>query len=186
LAKRDQLPIERGVVVWNRYVHAAIEDTEGYPRLFAFYDDFFSNEPAAADKLRRFCGMQMPDNSFATNPVIREELRHYKSEMTDLLEDRSIPTEHKLMYLGLRALSSGESASTAPDDTQGRTANHLLRLFDGFHDEERLVQLQSELTERNHELFKLRKEIYQDLRAKHRWAYRVYRNFIRPFRVRQP
>jgi hypothetical protein len=186
LGKRDGLPIESGVVVWNRYVHAAIEDTQGYPRLLAFYDDFFLNRCAAADKLLRFCGLQMPNDSFATNPVVREELRHYKSEMTDLLEDRSIPTEYKLKYLGLHALSGNESASTVPEDVKERTANHLLQLFDSLHDEERLVQLQSELMERDHELLRLRKEIYRDLRANHRWAYRVYRNFIRPFRVRHP
>jgi hypothetical protein len=184
LARRDRVPMERGVILWNRYMHAAIEHTEGWPRLLAFYEDFFANGNAAADKLLRFCGLQSPDDSSAWDSVIRDELRHYKTEMTDLLEDRSIPIEYKLMYIGLRALSSTESALAASDN--GRSANQLFRLLDEFHDDERLVQLQSELTERNDEVFRLRKQIYDELRTNHRWAYRVYRNLIRPFRVRQP
>jgi hypothetical protein len=186
LARRDRVPIERGVVLWNRYMHAAIEDSEGSPRLLAFYEDFFATGSAAADELLRFCGLQRPDGSSAWDSVIRDELRHYKTEITDLLEDRSIPIEDKLMYMGLRALSSTGSALAASDETLGRSANQLLRLFDEFHDDERLAQLQSELTKRNDEVSRLRKQIYDELRANHRWAYRVYRNLIRPFRVRQP
>jgi hypothetical protein len=186
LARRDNLSIEGGVVLWSRYLRAAIEQTAGCPRLLTFYDDFFVNAAAATDKLLRFCGLQRPDDSSACGFVIRDELRHYKTEMTDLLEDRSIPTEYKLLYMGLRALSSTESAVAASDETQGPNATQLLRLLDEFHDNERLAQMQSELTERNDDLYRLRKEIYNDLRANHRWAYRVYRNFVRPFRVRQP
>jgi hypothetical protein len=186
LARRDRLTIERGVVLWNRYMRAAIEDTEGCPRMLTFYDDFFANGTAEADKLLRFCGLQKPEDSSVRDSVIRAEFRHHLSEMADLLEDRSIPTEYKLMYMSLRALCVRESALTAPEDAAAQSANHLLRLLDEFHDGERLARLQTELTERNDEVIRLRRELYNDLRANHRWAYKVYRNFIRPFRVRQP
>jgi hypothetical protein len=186
LARRDKLTIERGVILWNRYLHAAIKDTEGRPRLLVFYDDFFANGTASADKLLRFCGLQRPDDSSAYDSIVRGELRHYESAMSDLLEDRSIPTECKLLYMGLRALFSHDSATTAHEDAPSQSPNHLLRLLDEFHDHERLAQLQTALTQRNDEVSRLRKELLTDLRTNHRWAYRVYRNFIRPFRVRQP
>lgn len=186
LVRRDRLTIERGVVLWNRYMHAAIEDTEGCPRMLTFYDDFFANATAEADKLLRFCGLKKPADPSVLDSAVRAEFRHHKSAMADLLEDRSIPTEDKLMYLSLRALSVRESPLTAPEDASAPSANHLLRLFDEFHDHERLAQLQTDLTQRNDEVTRLRKEMWNDLRANHRWAYKVYRNFIRPFRVRQP
>jgi len=46
------------------------------------------------------------------------------------------------------------------------------------------VRLQTELTEKNNELAKLRAEMINEMKTEHRWAYRFYRNFIRPFRAR--
>lgn len=186
LARRNKLTIEQGAILWHRYLRAAIEDTEGCLRLFTFYDDFFANGKVAADRLVRFCGLQRQHSASLPDSVINGELRHYTSETSALLDDRFIPNQYKLMYFGLRAISSIESASAESEDARAPGANHLLRLLDEFHDSERLAQLQSELTETNNELYRLRKQIYNDLRSNHRWAYRIYRNFVRPFWVRQP
>lgn len=186
LAKRDKLTVERGVILWRRYTRAAIKNTDGCPRLFAFYDDFFANPAVETDRLFRFCGLPRSEAASALDSIIRGDLRHHRSELAELLKDRSVPTEYKLIYLGLRALQDRDSAWAGSEDTSAQSATHLMQLLDEFHDAQRLAQLQGELTEERDEVSRLRKELYEDLRAKHRWAYRVYRNFIRPFRTRQP
>ena len=179
LRTRDRLSLEHGVILWNRYLRAAIEETHGYPRLMAFYDDFFLEGGEALDRLVHFCGLQTPNDPSGIRSAIRGELRHHSSEMLHLMKDRSIPSECKLLYMGLRAISASEGP-------EAKGADHLLPLLDEFCDARLLSQLQRELTERKSELFTLRKQIYEDLKANHRWAYRLYRNFLKPFRVRQP
>lgn len=186
LVERNTMPVARAAILWQRYMRAAIEDTEGCPRMFTFYDDFLTNALAQADRLLRFCGLERPADPSALAAAVRRDFRHHASDLSDLLEDQIIPTEYKLLYMGLRALSSRDSPATAQEEAPTKSANDLLRLLDAFHDQERLARLENELTERRDEVARLRKHMYDDLRANHRWAYRVYRNFIRPFRARQP
>ncbi|MBF8254080.1 MAG: Sulfotransferase family [Deltaproteobacteria bacterium] len=186
LAKRDRIPVERGVFLWHRYTRAAIEGTEDCPRMLIFYDDFFTDTAAEFVRLIDFCGLPRPSDLSILETEIRGELRHHRSEVAELLGSASVPAEHKIMYLGLRALSGREPASPAPKNNSAENAGTFLRVLDEFHNHARLAQLQSELTEKDHELFKLRTEILNDLRTNHRWAYRMYRNFIKPFRLRQP
>jgi len=72
----------------------------------------------------------------------------------------------------------------APGDELAPEVSEYIRLLDSFQDQRRLVRLQSELAERNNELIKLREEMLKDLKANHRWAYRMYRNFVKSFRMR--
>ncbi|HEX2225809.1 MAG TPA: hypothetical protein VHM64_01630, partial [Candidatus Binatia bacterium] len=72
------------------------------------------------------------------------------------------------------------------DRAQGELAaavRELLKLLDDLHDHDRLTRLEMELAEARNEAFKLRSDMLKDLKD-HRWAYRMYRNFIKPFRVR--
>ena len=55
LVKRDKIPVERGVILWHRYMHSAIEDTEGCPRLLTFYDVFLRSRPGDGRKLEGRC-----------------------------------------------------------------------------------------------------------------------------------
>jgi hypothetical protein len=182
LAKRNKIPIERGVFLWNRYMRAAIQDTESCPRIFAYYEDFFTDAVSEANRLISFCGLQAPQDPSMLGGEIRSELRHHRSEITELLGAASIPAEYKLLYVGLRALSERSRVATTPPDESAQDASEFLRVLDEFHDYERLAQLQTELTKRNYELSKLRNEMLNDLKANHAWAYRIYRKFIRPFR----
>jgi len=184
LAKRNKIPIERGVFLWYRYLRAAIEDTGGCPRMITFYDDFFIEAAAEFHRLIEFCALERPTDLAILQAGIRGELRHHRCEISELLGASSIPPEYKLMYLGLRALRGREHEPTAPGRESAQNAGEFLRVLDEFHDHERTAQLQSELTEKDYELSKLRSEVLNDLKVNHRFAYRVYRNFIKPFRVR--
>lgn len=181
LAKRNKISIERGVFLWNRYLRAAIQDTEGCPRIFTYYEDFFTDAAAEANRLIGFCELQAPQDPSMLGGEIRSELRHQRSAITELLGDASIPAEYKLLYVGLRALSDRSRVGTPPPDGSAADASEFLRVLDEFHDHERLAQLQTELTRKNYELAKLRNEMLNDLKANHAWAYRIYRKFIRPF-----
>ena len=41
LAKRNGIPVQQGMFLWHRYTRAALEDSEGSPRLIVHYEDFF-------------------------------------------------------------------------------------------------------------------------------------------------
>jgi len=186
LAKRNKIPIERGVFLWYRYLRAAIEDTGGCPRMIVFYDDFFIESAAEFYRLIDFCGLERPTDPSVIAAGIRGDLRHHRAEIAEILGATSLTAEYKLLYLGLRGLWGGEAASRPPKNDLADHAGEVLRVLDEFHDRERLAQLQTELTEKDYELSKLRSDMLNDAKANHRWAYRVYRNFIKPFRLRQP
>jgi hypothetical protein len=154
--------------------------------MITFYDDFFVESAAEFYRLIDFCGLERPADPSVIAAGIRGDLRHHRSEMAEILGATSLAAEYKLFYLGLRGLWGVEAASRPPKTDLGEHAGEVLRVLDEFHDRERLAQLQSELTEKEYQLSKLRSEMLNDAKSNHRWAYRVYRNFIKPFRLRQP
>jgi hypothetical protein len=179
LARRSKIPMEQGMLLWHRYMRAALADSEGSPRMISHYEDFFLNPEAEADRLVRFCGLERPADISLLKSGVRLELRHQKSELAEILSFPSIPAEHKFLYLGLRGLAR-EDCEAEP----AQSLSELLKMLDDFRSQDRLAQLQAELADTKHELSKLRADILNDLKANHRWAYRMYRNFIKPFRVR--
>jgi hypothetical protein len=180
LAQRNKIPLEQGMVLWHRYMRAALQDSEGSPRMIVHYEDFFSDPEAQSERLARFCGLERPAHGSLDQSGIRSELRHHQSELGALLEFAAMPTEPKLLYLGLRGLAredsgKGESAAGVAE---------LLKLLGDLRKHDRLAQLEAELAEARTETSKLRADMLNDLRTNHRWAYRMYRNFVKPFRVR--
>jgi hypothetical protein len=184
LAKRNKIPLEQGMILWHRYMRAALEDSTGCPRMIAHYEDFLIAPELEADRLVRFCGLKRPENISLMEFGVRPDLRHQKSALAEILSLKAIPAEHKFLYLGLRGLAREEALATAPEPEAAQSVSELLRLLDEFRDRDRLAQLQNELADARNEVSKLRAEILNDLKTNHRWAYRMYRNFIKPFRVR--
>jgi len=184
LTKRNNIPLEQGIFLWHRYTRAALEDSEGCSRLIVHYEDFFSDPGGEIDRLVAFCGLKRPENLSAMDPGVRIDLRHQRSELAEFLRLNSIPVEHKFLYLGLRGLLRNRPAGAGPDGEPAQALSELLWLLDEFKNEERMAQLQGELAQAKNEISRLRAEMWNDLKANHRWAYRTYRNFIRPFRVR--
>jgi hypothetical protein len=180
LAKRSKIPVERGVHLWHSYMRAALEDSAGSARMITHYEDFFTEPEEEAERLVRFCGLRKPEKVSLADFGVRPELRHQRSELAEILSLKSIPAEHKFLYLGLRGLARQDPA----DSESAQPVDELLGMLNEFHNRDRLAQLQTELADAQNEIAKLRAEMLNDLKANHRWAYRMYRNFIKPFRVR--
>lgn len=116
LEKRNKTPLRKGASLWYRYTRASIEDTEGCPRLFTFFEDYFDHGTVEIKRLLRFCGLQLPADHAQLNSVISTELRHHTSVIQTLLEEAAVTQECKNFYLGLRAILSSNSANVSRDE----------------------------------------------------------------------
>jgi hypothetical protein len=182
LATRNKIPLEQGMILWHRYMRAALDDSTGCARIITHYEDFFADPETETDRLLRFCGMQRPEHVALIESGVRPELRHQRSEIAEILRLQAIPAEHKFFYLALRGLAREGLSATAGES--GQAISELLRLLDEFRNQDRLAQLQAELADARNETARLRAERLNDLKANHRWAYRMWRNFIKPLRMR--
>jgi glycosyltransferase involved in cell wall biosynthesis len=152
LFKRDRMPLQKGVCLWNHYMRAAIRDTAGCPRIFTFYEDYFDDAFGEIDRLIDFCGLQKPHDSSGLNEAVAGELRHHAGETLELLHEEQLPTEHKLLYLGLRALTiDGFVRSTSHRSTRegliSESIGQFFKLLERFHDQHEMARLQSAIAE---------------------------------------
>ena len=153
LEKRDGISIGAGVNLWGQYMKAAIQETEESPRIFTFYDNYFSDPLGETSRIAQFCGLERPANLSIIQQAISGDLRHHKSQPLDLLVDWDGPIEQRLFYLCLCALlSQSVSVLAQPQPNEGMLINRLLRLFDDFHDHVRMVQLQKTLAEKEQQI----------------------------------
>jgi hypothetical protein len=180
LAKRNKMALEQGLRLWNRYMRAALADSNGSPRIIAHYEDFLLNPAGEAERLARFCGLEKRADLSLVGAGVRPELRHQKAAIAEILGSEAMSPEYKFLYLGLRGLARAE----ANQDDSVPGAAELLKLLDDFRNQDRIAGLEAELAQARNAAAKLRAEALQDLKTNHRWAYRVYRNFVKPFRVR--
>ena len=152
LARRDRMPIQKGVYLWNQYMRAAIRDTENHSRIFTFYEDFFDEASAEIDRLAMFCGLTKPDDPSQVQQAISPKLRNHASETAELLGEAGAITEYKLFYIGLRALSiQARAQSMEPDKREisiSKNIGRFLHLLEQFHDENETARLQAALAEK--------------------------------------
>lgn len=163
VAKRRGFTIEHGVYLWHHYTRAAICYTEGRRRVFAFYEDFFNDGAAELERLAAFCGLgEVGDRSGALETIL-PDLRHHRDETARFLDHPQIRAEHKLFYLGLRALAGVEPTDA---DVEGERASvvservgRLESLFAAFEAEQPIARLESELVEREQRLRELHAKV---------------------------
>ena len=136
LETRNNIPIRKGTALWYRYVRASLEDTEGSPRIFSFFDDFFHNGSGEIERLLRFCGLPVPGNNLDCNSAVASELRHHTSAIQSLLVEPCVTSECKHFYLGLRAVLlphfsrvEGDGDRLEPDSA---TVSAFVKLFKDF------------------------------------------------------
>lgn len=162
LARRDRMPFQKGVYLWNQYMRAAIRDTEGCSRIFTFYEDFFNDATTEIDRLIEFCGLQKPDDLSSLHGVISHELKHHTSETSELLNEDKVITEYKLFYIGLRALTTQGFVQPNSDHTReefiSENISKFFKLLEQFHDEQEMAHLQSELADREQQITDLLNE----------------------------
>jgi len=149
LVKRDKFPVQKSVLLWNLYTRAAIRYTQGNPRIFTFYDDFFIKPLDEISRLAKFCGLQKSPSSAILLDVIRPELRHHKDEVSALLTDTDIPSEFKILYLGIRALSNPEmmqrTQSRTREDVVSNNVDKFFQIMEEFRTQKPLAQLQAKV-----------------------------------------
>jgi hypothetical protein len=203
LEKRDGFSIGAGVHLWGQYMRAAIQDTEGCPRILTLYEDYFSDPVDGIRRLVEFCGLRRPAEISLIEEAIDSELRHQTSETGELLNEGNIPAEHKLFYICLRALAHQDVPATSGSDRETRVSDNigrLLRLMDEFHNQEKVAQLEAALADKDQQLGTLEtllrvKNQQMDLVQEHAsrlqafsdtvrqtLAYRIYSQLIKPFR----
>ena len=150
LAKRNGMSVQHSVYLWNLYMSAAIRDTEGCPRLFTFYEDYFDNPSAEIEKLVSFCGLQKPKNLKEINENISVALRNHISETHDLLAEKELLAEHKLLYIGLRALANDKFIAPSPgiahEKAVSENISHYRELLHCIKDEHKTARLESDMS----------------------------------------
>lgn len=163
LVKRDGMPTQKSLYLWYRYTRTAIRDTEGNPRIFVFYEDFFDHADRELKRLLKFCGLSTPTETSAILGTISHDLRRNIAAHSDLLIDQTMMSAYKLLYLSARALSLQSLLSTIPlsvremalSDDIGR----LGKVLEDLHSEEKVIQLQASLVHRDLKLTQLSEEI---------------------------
>lgn len=182
LEKRDGLSIGAGVFLWHRYLRSAIRDTEGCPRVFTFYEDYFGDPVAEIRRVIGFCGLPSGQNDSQLRDAISNELRHHASESLELFGAEMIPAHYKLFYLGLRALASRgfslSSLSQCGSDATTDLAGELLRLMTEFGEREKVAQLQSTLAKRDHEAAVVRAVMAEQLNEKEQEVNAIKRQLL--------
>jgi hypothetical protein len=212
LIQRDGISIAAGGYLWSRYTRAAIQDTEGSPRIFTFYEDYFRDGSTELDRIIEFCDLERPDDPSRLRDAISHELRHQTSKTQELLDWTGLAMECKLLYIGLRGLSFDnlmpKSCRSPRKDTVSENVGSYLRLLDELHSEEMMAQLQTVLSEKDQQLSMLecrlaikeqeamqlqnqinqlqdradRLQVFSDA-VRQTLAYRFYRRFIKPLRA---
>jgi len=163
LALRDGISIQKSDGLWNEHIWAAIRDTEGYPRIFSFYEDFFKETSVEISRLLNFCGIENPKEQQILNQIVSRELKRHTSEMGELLKEDKITTASKLFYIGLRALSVPAVLSSEINRSQEQTISdnmgRFFKLIENFHNEHETVKLQAAFAQKDVQITQLQSTV---------------------------
>jgi hypothetical protein len=209
LAQRDGASIPGACHLWRQYTCQAMQNTESHPRILTFYEDYFRRPVREINRISEFCGLQNEGDLSKIQENISRELRHQVGGTAELLNERSISFEDKMLYLSLRALplddlcaiNNGDSTKTKVRDS----ISSILRLISELRDQEKLLQLGTALGEKEQQLNVLRALMREESKKKDEQiaqlqdhntrlqvfadavrrtlVYRIYRRFIRPLKT---
>jgi hypothetical protein len=209
LAQRDGVSIPAAAQLWRQYTCQGIQKTEGHPRILTFYEDYFRQPIRELNRISEFCGLRNEGDLSKIQENISGELRHQVGGTAELLNERNISFEDKVLYFSLRtltldslcAIDKGNSNKTKVRDSM----NSVLRLISDLHSQEKILQLGTALGEKEQQLNVLRALMRDESRTKDEKikqlqdqnarlqafadavrqtvAYRLYRAFLKPFRA---
>lgn len=211
LAQRDGQSIPTAVHLWRQYTCQGILDTEGYPRMLTFYEDYFCRPAQEVNRVSDFCGLRNAGDILQIQANIGGELRHQVGGGEELLNERSISLEDKLLYFMLRTLPLSDPSAMHQDYTNSTNVrdgmSSVLRLISELHDQDKILQLESAVGEKDQQLNVLRALMREESRIKDEeivrlqdhnarlqtfadavrqtLAYRLYRTLLKPFRDSQ-
>ena len=204
LAQRDGQSIPAAVHLWRQYTRHGILDTEGYPRILTFYEDYFCRPAQEINRVSDFCGLRNAARIPQIEASIASELRHQVGGAEELMNERSISLEDKLLYFMLRTLPFPGQFATPKDYTNGTNMrdgiSSVLPIISALHDQDKILQLESAVGEIELQLNALREgsrikdekiarlqdnntrlQTFADA-VRQNLAYRLYRTLVKPFR----
>lgn len=161
LSKRNGIPIEEGVSLWNHYMRAAILGSQGSQRIFISYEDFFKDLLYEAGRVIKFCKLNKSIDESILYNTVSPELKHHTSMIWDLLKENRIVAEYKLFYLGLTALLSKEMTHSgdSKEISTSESVEIFLDLLESFISERKILQLERLLTEKDRQISEFKRKI---------------------------
>ena len=211
LAQRDGQSIPAAAHLWRQYTRHGILNTEGYPRILTFYEDYFCRPAQEINRVADFCGLRNAARIPQIEASIMGELRHQVGGAEELMNERGISLEDKLLYFMLRAQSFPDQFATLKDYANGINMRDgmsgVLRMISELHDQDKILQLEGAVGEKELQLNALRALIREESRIKDEKiarlqddntrlqtfadavrknrVYRLYRTLVKPFRNSQ-
>lgn len=117
LNKRDEVSVSKGFSLWHQYVKAAILDTEGCPRIFTFYEDYFRDTRREIERLIDFCDLPAPNVAVISANAIFHKLTH-TSEIHEVSNGQEVLAESNRLYERLRARKVTQIAEPTADSKE--------------------------------------------------------------------
>ena len=147
LAQRDGQSIPAAVHLWRQYTREGILNTEGYPRILTFYEDYFCRPAQEINRVSDFCGLRNAARIPQIETSIAGELRHQVEGVEELMNERSISLEDKLLYFMLRTQPCPDQFATPRGYTHGAAMrdgmSNIVRMISELHDQDKILQLES-------------------------------------------
>ena len=108
LQKRNRIAIEHGAWLWYLYTLTSLRDTQGCPRHFSFFDDYFACRDEEVARVLDFCGLANFNDAAVLGSAIEGELRHHQGGDRRLRDEPAVPDQCKDLYFGLRSALAAE------------------------------------------------------------------------------
>jgi hypothetical protein len=113
LLTRNQFPVALGTALWHVYTAAALKETRPEERIFAVFNDFFTDYHAALDPILEFLNLPPLKKGSAQDEeaahFIDAGLNHHRHSLEDVLTSAEVAQQTKQLYETL--LRSPEAAT---------------------------------------------------------------------------
>ncbi|MFC1850261.1 sulfotransferase [candidate division CSSED10-310 bacterium] len=164
LARRNRIPVEQSLSLWYLYLDKAISETEGFPRIFISYEDFFTdNAPREIKRLLQFCGLKPPGKMSPLLDIIVPEMQSQICKTATLLSHDQILTEHKMTFILLRSLTTIGFFKVFPDQSVetiiSENVAQFWTLMRQYHEKNQIMQLQANVREKENQVYLAEKTI---------------------------
>jgi hypothetical protein len=102
LHTRDEFPVSLGTTIWHVYTVIALQETKPEERIFAFYNDFFSDYRAALAPILDFLKLPLIEAGSAQEQEIASfidaGLNHHRHSLEDVLDSAEVPSATQQLY----------------------------------------------------------------------------------------
>jgi hypothetical protein len=130
LQKRNRIAIEHGAWLWYLYTLSSLRDTQGCPRQFSFFDNYFIRRDEEIARVLDFCGLGNFNDAAVLESAIEGDLRHHQGGDRRLRDEPAVPAQCKDLYFGLRSIiAAQEQRSEIPKAANGADASSEVDSF---------------------------------------------------------